>query len=47
MICLEYQMSTINISLSDELKAKAEAHAARAGHRSVEDYLCALLKDDL
>lgn len=40
-------MSTITISVPDDLRAKAEAEAARGGYVSIESYICALLRRDL
>ena len=40
-------MATINIVLPDDLKAKAEAHAAQVGHRSLNTYLEELIREDV
>jgi len=40
-------MATVNIVLPDDLKAKAEAHAAQAGHRSLNAYLEELIREDV
>jgi hypothetical protein len=39
-------MTTLNIRLSDELRDKAAARAAVSGHRSVEQYVEALVRQD-
>jgi antitoxin ParD1/3/4 len=38
-------MSTLNITLPDELKAFAETEASRSGYADVTDYVRALLRD--
>ena len=38
-------MAVIDLSIPDDLKAFAEAEAARAGHSTVNDYMMALLRE--
>lgn len=38
-------MATIDITIPDELKAFAEAEAARVGHATVGEYMAALLRE--
>ncbi len=40
-------MVTLNISIPDELKEKAEEIAARGGHSTVEEYVRTLIQDDI
>jgi hypothetical protein len=39
-------MATLQLSLPDNLKAAAEAQAAAAGYRSVDDYIASLIEAD-
>jgi len=39
-------MTTLQLTLSDDLKARAEARAAAAGHRSLEQYVESLIQAD-
>lgn len=39
-------MTTMNISLPDEMKAFVEAQMARGGYASASEYLRALIRDD-
>lgn len=38
-------MATIDVTIPDELKAFAEAEAARVGHATVNEYMVALLRE--
>ena len=40
-------MTRVSIDLPDDLRAKAEARAAEAGHSTLEQYLRALLHADI
>ena len=40
-------MVKINLMLPDDLGKKAQAHAMRAGHPSIEDYVRALIREDV
>jgi antitoxin ParD1/3/4 len=40
-------MVTLNISIPDDLKQKAEAVAARGGHPNVEEYIRTLIREDI
>lgn len=39
-------MARLSIELPEDLRAKAEVRAAESGHKTVEDYLAALVKAD-
>jgi antitoxin ParD1/3/4 len=38
-------MTTMNISLPDEMKAFIEAQVAQGGYASASEYLCAVIRD--
>lgn len=40
-------MGVISLSVTDDLKAKVQARAARGGYTSVDEYICVLIRDDI